>query len=144
MAERYYTVSKDAAIGLVMLRKAMSYDAAKAWLAAQVALGAIKPELYRGWPPYRLAEIEAALVTADLGHRRGRPSEPYKETVIEKTRAWLARQPNEPRMVRVREAIERVAWDLGHDPSDGTTKNWAREVLTEHRKTVGSGKKGNK
>lgn len=59
----------------------------------------------------------------------GRPVEPYKQALMKSTAAWLAQQQKVPRLTRVREFVENAAWNLGENPSDGTTKNYAREAL---------------
>jgi hypothetical protein len=55
-------LTKDAAIGLVMQRTGRDHANAAAWLAHEASLGSVKPVLFRHHPPYRLSELEAALV----------------------------------------------------------------------------------
>ena len=103
----------------------------------------VKPTKEAGHANEDAPEQSAATTTPTAnGRRSGRPVESYKEVVMARTMAWLAEQAKAPRQVKVREFIENAAWELGEDPSDGTTKNYAREALKKDAERRHEGQKG--
>jgi hypothetical protein len=103
----------------------------------------VKPTKAAGHANGDAPEQSAATTPTANVRRSGRPVESYKEVVMARTMEWLAEQAKAPRQVKVREFIENAAWELGEDPSDGTTKNYAREALKKDAERRHEGKKGN-
>jgi hypothetical protein len=90
-------------------------------------------------PQKAIAHVRKLFRTIKTARKLGRPPEPYKDQVRGKILAALAREPIQPRQVRVETAILNLCKD---NISERCARNWAREFMQEDIQRHEKGQKG--